>query len=98
MDKKLGKLRGKKILVTGAGGFIGSQLTEYLVSLGAQARAFVHYNALGTWGWLEDSTYKKEIEVHMGDIIDLGGASDQTKEIYRLTFGFSHTAKGALRS
>ena len=49
------KWNGKRVLVTGAGGFIGSHLTERLVEVGATVRALVHYNALGTWGWLDRS-------------------------------------------
>jgi NAD dependent epimerase/dehydratase len=60
----------KEVLVTGAGGFIGSHLTERLVELGACARAFVHYNSLGRWGWLDYSPLKSEIEVIAGDITD----------------------------
>jgi NAD dependent epimerase/dehydratase len=60
----------KKILITGAGGFIGSHLTEELVRRGAWVRAFVHYNALGRRGWLDTSTLKDEIEVVAGDIAD----------------------------
>lgn len=59
------------ILVTGAGGFIGSHLTERLVELGvARTRAFVHYNSMGTWAWLDHSPLKEEIEVFAGDITD----------------------------
>jgi len=58
------------VLVTGAGGFIGSHLTDRLVELGARVRAFVHYNSLGTWGWLDYSPRKTEIEVIAGDICD----------------------------
>lgn len=65
-------LRGKQVLVTGAGGFIGSRLTERLVELGAEVRALVHYNSLGAWGWLDDSPHKHAIEVLAGDIADLG--------------------------
>ena len=65
-------LRGKKVLVTGAGGFIGSRLTERLVELGAEVRALVHYNSLGAWGWLDDSPHKREIEILAGDIADPG--------------------------
>lgn len=60
----------RKVLVTGAGGFIGSHLTERLVELGADVKAFVHYNAQGRWGWLEDSNIRSEIEVIAGDICD----------------------------
>lgn len=62
--------QGKRVLVTGAGGFIGSHLTERLVALGADVRALVHYNALGTWGWLSDSAAREQIEVVSGDITD----------------------------
>lgn len=63
---------GKNVLVTGAGGFIGSHLTERLVELGAEVRALVHYNSLGRWGWLDESPLKQQVEVVAGDIADPG--------------------------
>lgn len=65
----------KTVLVTGGGGFIGSHLTERLVELGAETRAFVHYNSLGTCGWLDHSAVKSEIEVIAGDICDRDSVS-----------------------
>ena len=60
----------RSVLVTGAGGFIGSHLTERLVALGARTRALVHYNSLGRWGWLDESPSRGEVEVVAGDITD----------------------------
>jgi NAD dependent epimerase/dehydratase len=60
----------KSVLVTGAGGFIGSHLTERLIQNGAKVRGFVHYNSLGRWGWLDQSKVKDDIEVFVGDIAD----------------------------
>lgn len=60
----------KKVLVTGAGGFIGSHLTERLIELGAKTRAFVRYSSTGSWGWLDESPLKNDVEVVLGDIRD----------------------------
>ena len=62
--------QGAPVLVTGAGGFIGSTLCERLVAGGARVRALVHYNALGSWGWLDRSEVKDRIEVVAGDLAD----------------------------
>jgi NAD dependent epimerase/dehydratase len=61
---------GKRVLVTGAGGFIGSHLTERLVDLGATTRALVLYDSLGTSGWLDDSPVRNDVEIIAGDICD----------------------------
>jgi NAD dependent epimerase/dehydratase len=66
------KLKGKKILVTGADGFIGSHVTENLVRLGHDVRAFVYYNSFNSWGWLDHSEpkVKKALDVFAGDVRD----------------------------
>jgi NAD dependent epimerase/dehydratase len=60
----------KNILITGAGGFIGSHLTELMVRKGFTVKAFVHYNSTNQWGWLESSDCKNSIEVISGDVRD----------------------------
>ena len=64
------KLEHRGILITGAGGFIGSHLTEYMASLGARTRALVRYNSVGSWGLLDESHMKNDLEVFSGDIRD----------------------------
>ncbi len=66
------QIKNLKILVTGADGFIGSHLVEELVKDGAQVRAFVCYNSLNTWGWLDNLPFgiRSQFEVISGDIRD----------------------------
>ncbi|WP_036068182.1 NAD-dependent 4,6-dehydratase LegB [Leptospira noguchii] len=65
----------KKILVTGADGFIGSHLTEALVRQGYEVKAFVLYNSFNSWGWLDscDSDVRGKFEVFAGDVRDPNG-------------------------
>ncbi len=74
-------LQGKKILITGADGFIGSHLTEELVRRGHDVRAFVFYNSFGHWGWLDQSPddIKHELDVFAGDIRDPHGVRTAMK-------------------
>ena len=60
----------KKVLVTGADGFIGSHLTEMLVTQGYHVKALSQYNSFNNWGWLENINCKKDIEIISGDIRD----------------------------
>lgn len=64
------KLNNKKILITGADGFIGSHLTEMLVAQGAKVKALSNYNSFNYWGWLEDISCIKDVEVLTGDVRD----------------------------
>jgi NAD dependent epimerase/dehydratase len=69
------------ILITGADGFIGSHLTEALVRLGYKVRAFVMYNSLNSWGWLDHCSpeVKGQFEVFTGDIRDPFGVKEALK-------------------
>ncbi|SDI30570.1 NAD-dependent 4,6-dehydratase LegB [Alteribacillus bidgolensis] len=75
-------LKGKKLLVTGADGFIGSHLTEELVRSGYDVRAFMYYNSFNSWGWLDHShpEVKQKIEVFLGDIRDPHGVKEAMKD------------------
>ncbi len=60
----------KRVLVTGADGFIGSHLTELLLEKGYIVRALSYYNSFNYWGWLEDIPANPNLEVVTGDIRD----------------------------
>lgn len=79
----------KKVLVTGADGFIGSHLVEELLNEGYDVRAFVYYNSFNTWGWLDTLPKDKleKIEVFTGDIRDPNGVREAMRgidEVYHL--------------
>jgi len=71
----------RKILVTGADGFIGSHLTEALVRAGYSVRAFVFYNSFNSWGWLDHvpGELKGQFEVFAGDVRDPYGVREAMK-------------------
>jgi NAD dependent epimerase/dehydratase len=72
-----------KVLVTGSDGFIGSHLTEELIKQGYQVKAFVYYNSLNTWGWLDTLPQEilNEIEIFQGDIRDPNGVMEAVKNV-----------------
>ncbi|WP_417204509.1 NAD-dependent 4,6-dehydratase LegB [Acetoanaerobium sticklandii] len=79
----------KKVLITGADGFIGSHLTEELIRQGHKVKAFAYYNSFNTWGWLDtlSADIMKEVEVFTGDIRDPNGVREAMKgmeEVYHL--------------
>ena len=71
----------KKVLVTGADGFIGSHLTEELVKKGYNVKAFVYYNSFNSWGWLDTlpSEIMNNVEIFQGDIRDPNGVREAMK-------------------
>ena len=75
------EIKNKKILITGADGFIGSHLAEELVRRGHDVRAFVLYNSFNSWGWLDHSSddIKKSLDVFSGDIRDPHGVRTAIK-------------------
>ena len=76
-------LKHKKVLVTGADGFIGSHLVEKLLEEGCKVKAFVYYNSFNNWGWLDTFSSEKlsQIEIFAGDIRDANGVRTAMKDI-----------------
>lgn len=82
-------LRGSKVLVTGADGFIGSHLTERLVAEGADVRAFCLYNSRGSAGWLDetDPVTRAALDIRLGDIRDarfVAAATEGVEVVFHL--------------
>ncbi len=78
-----------KALVTGADGFIGSHLVEYLLEKGYEVKAFTYYNSFNNWGWLDTLPKEKlkQIEIFSGDIRDPNGVRTAIKgmdEVFHL--------------
>jgi NAD dependent epimerase/dehydratase len=69
------QINNKKVLITGAGGFIGSHITEELVRIGCNVRAFVFYNSYNSWEWLDHApqAIKDSLDMFSGDIRDPHG-------------------------
>ncbi len=76
-------LKDKKILVTGADGFIGSHLVEFLLNEGCSVKAFVFYNSFNTWGWLDTLSKEKlkDVEIFSGDVRDANGVRTAAKGV-----------------
>ena len=70
----------KKILITGATGFIGSHLTEFMAKKGYKIIAFDRYNPNSDFGWLKNSKFTKDVKISLGDIRDYDSVYKAVKE------------------
>lgn len=75
--------KGKRVLVTGAGGFIGSHLIEYLVTQGAKVRAFLRYTSSNSYGQLDDlsETVKENLEIYKGEVREFDSVKGAMKNM-----------------
>jgi len=76
-------IKDKKVLVTGADGFIGSHLVERLLEEGCQVKAFCYYNSFNSWGWLDSLPRQllDQVEIFTGDIRDPNGVRTAMKDV-----------------
>lgn len=81
--KKIILMSKKKILVTGADGFIGSHLVELLINKGYDVKTFCYYNSFNSWGWLDSFSKEKldKVEIFTGDIRDPNGVRTAMEDV-----------------
>lgn len=80
MADPIASLKGKRVLVTGGGGFIGSRVCERLVEAGADVRALVLYTSSGTAEWLDSSPARGEVDIRRGDLADRDSVMDAVRD------------------